>query len=68
MARFLGKKSLSKSHRNKTNRLRKSIEFYNDQTFRSNLSIELFNRSNFSIEMFNRSNFSIEIRNHVIEL
>ena len=52
MARFLGKKSLEKSNRNKANRFKKSIEFFN----RSNISIEFFHRSNF----FNRSNFSID--------
>ena len=41
MARFLGIKSLSKSHRNKTNRMRKSIKFYN----RSKISIEFFYRN-----------------------
>ena len=40
MARFLGKKSHVNSHRNKLNRLKKSIEFYN----RSEISIEKFHR------------------------
>ena len=46
MARFMGKNSLGKSHRNKTNRLKESIEFFH----RSNNSIEFFHRSKFSID------------------
>ena len=63
MARFMGKKSLEKSNRNKANRFKKSIEFFN----RSNISIEFFHRSNFSIDRIfqsikhsNRSKFSID--------
>ena len=46
MAHFMGKNSLGKSHRNKTNRLKESIEFFN----RSNISIEFFHRSKVSID------------------
>ena len=56
MVRFMGKNSLGKSHRNKTNRLKESIEFFH----RSNISIEFFHRSNISIEFFHRSKFSID--------
>ena len=47
MARFMGKKSLEKSNRNKANRFKKSIEFFN----RSNISID---RNFPSIENFYR--------------
>ena len=57
MARFMGKKSLEKSNRNKANRFKKSIEFFN----RSNISIEFFIDQAFqSIEFFNQSNISID--------
>ena len=46
MARFMGKNSLGKSHQNKTNRLKKSIEVFH----RSNILIEFFHRSKFSID------------------
>ena len=47
MERFLGKKSLEKSNRNKANRFKKSIDFSINQTFsidRIFQSIENFNR------------------------
>ena len=57
MVRFMGKKSLEKSNRNKANRFKKSIEFFN----RSNISIEFFIDQAFqSFEFFNRSNISID--------
>ena len=42
----MGKKSLEKSNRNKANRFKKSIKFFNQ----SNISIEFFHRSNISID------------------
>ena len=51
MARFMGKKSLGKSHQNLANCFKKSIKFFN----RSNISIEFFHQSNFSIDQIFQS-------------
>jgi len=75
MARFMGKNSLGKSHRNRTNQLKESIKFFHrsnisieffpsiqyfDRIFPNFQLIELFNRSNNSIKFINRLNLSIE--------
>ena len=44
------------TYRNKTSRLKESIEFFH----RSNISIDFFHRSTISIEFFHRSKFSID--------
>ena len=59
---FYGQKLTWKSHRNKTNRLKESIEFFH----RSDISIEFFPSIQYfdrifpSIKIFNRSKFSID--------